>query len=92
MPEADSNGDKNFHTDVPASGHAFFVKGGGSYESQCDMRPFWGMPAGAKVTGLTIHWPSGSAQEYPLTEANRSLTIIEPNHEPVDPFDVTKAG
>lgn len=68
------------------------VKGGGSYESQCDLRPFWGMPAGAKVTGLTIHWPSGSEQEYPLTEANRSLTIVEPRREPVDPFDVTKAG
>ena len=54
------------------------VKGGGSYESQCDLRPFWGIPAGARVKGITIHWPSGVDQEYPLTEGNQSLTIIEP--------------
>ncbi|HVX14354.1 MAG TPA: CRTAC1 family protein [Pirellulales bacterium] len=54
------------------------VKGGGSYESQSDLRPFWGIPAGAKVTGISIHWPSGVEQEYPLTEGNQSLTISEP--------------
>jgi hypothetical protein len=55
------------------------VKGGGSYESQCDLRPFWGIPADAKVKGITIHWPSGIEQEYPLTAGNQSLTIIEPS-------------
>lgn len=53
------------------------VKGGGSYESQCDLRPFWGIPVGAKVKGISIHWPSGGNQEYPLTAGNQSLTIIE---------------
>jgi hypothetical protein len=60
------------------------VKGGGSYESQSDLRPFWGIPAGAKVTGLSIHWPSGQDQEYPLGEANQTLTIVEPTAEPAD--------
>ncbi|HWB09095.1 MAG TPA: CRTAC1 family protein [Pirellulales bacterium] len=60
------------------------VKGGGSYESQCDLRPFWGIPAGATVTGLSIHWPSGQSQEYPLSEANQTLTIVEPIEEPAD--------
>lgn len=54
------------------------VKGGGSYESQCDLRPFWGIPAGAKIKGLTLHWPSGAVEEYPLSQGNQSLTIIEP--------------
>lgn len=55
------------------------VKGGGSYASQCDLRPFWGIAAGATVTGLSIHWPSGHEQEYPLTDVNQSVTIVEPN-------------
>ncbi|OYV96282.1 MAG: hypothetical protein B7Z73_01000, partial [Planctomycetia bacterium 21-64-5] len=54
------------------------IKGGGSYESQCDLRPFWGIPKGAEVKGLSIHWPSGIVQEYPLAAANQTLTIIEP--------------
>lgn len=54
------------------------VKGGGSYESQSDMRPFWGIPQGAEVRGLTIHWPAGEEQEYALTKGDQSLTIIEP--------------
>lgn len=57
------------------------IKGGGSYESQSDLRPFWGIPSGAKVDGLTIHWPSSAQQEYPLSEANRSLTIVEPEED-----------
>lgn len=54
------------------------IKGGGSYESQSDLRPFWGLPEGAQVKGLTIHWPSGTVQEYPLANANQSLIILEP--------------
>lgn len=54
------------------------IKGGGSYESQSDLRPFWGIPAQAKVQGLTIHWPAGDVQEYPLTKGDQSLTIVEP--------------
>ncbi|HEX7446215.1 MAG TPA: CRTAC1 family protein [Pirellulales bacterium] len=54
------------------------IKGGGSYLSQCDLRPFWGVSAGAHISGLSIHWPSGHAQEYPLSEANQTVTIVEP--------------
>jgi hypothetical protein len=61
-----------------ASDQLRLVKGGGSYESQSDLRPFWGIAPGATVTGLSIHWPSGGDQEYPFSEANQTLTIIEP--------------
>lgn len=53
------------------------IKGGGSYESQCDLRPFWGVPAGARVTGLSVHWPSGHDEDYTLTEAKQTVTIVE---------------
>src|SRR5216110_2161802 len=35
MPEADTQGEKDFHLDVPASTEAFFLKGSGAYD--------WGM-------------------------------------------------
>ncbi len=57
------------------------IKGGGSYLSQCDLRPFWGVPAGARVSGISIHWPSGQTQEYPLSEINQTVTIVEPVEE-----------
>jgi 3-hydroxy-5-phosphonooxypentane-2,4-dione thiolase len=35
MPEADTQGEKNFHTEIPAATDAFYLKGSGSYD--------WGM-------------------------------------------------
>jgi hypothetical protein len=60
-----------------------WVKGGGSYLSQSDLRPFWGVPAGARIDGLSIHWPSGQQQECPPTDADQTLTIIEPAETPI---------
>jgi len=54
------------------------VKGGGSYLSQCDLRPFWGIPAGTRIKGLTVHWPRGQVQELDVVEGNQTLVIIEP--------------
>jgi hypothetical protein len=53
------------------------VKGGGSYLSQCDLRPFWGVPHGAEITGLTIYWPSGLVQKVEGISANQSLVFVE---------------
>jgi hypothetical protein len=55
------------------------VKGGGSYLSQCDLRPFWGIAAGVTIEGLTIHWPRGVIQEVAALEPNQSTVIIEPD-------------
>ena len=32
MPEADTQGEKDFHLDVPAATDAFFLKGSGAYD------------------------------------------------------------
>lgn len=53
------------------------VCGGGSYLSHNDSRVFFGIPAEAKVTGLTIHWPRGAKHEVKVNSANRLMTIIE---------------
>jgi enediyne biosynthesis protein E4 len=54
------------------------VKGGGSYLSQSDLRPFWGLPAGVEIRGLSIHWPTGKVQELSNVSANKTLLVIEP--------------
>jgi hypothetical protein len=53
------------------------VKGGGSYLSQSDLRPFWGLPAGVEILGLSIHWPTGRVQELSNVSANETLLVIE---------------
>lgn len=57
------------------------VRGGGSYLSACDPRPYWGIPAGATISGLTIHWPMGTVQEVPRVAPNQTLTIVEPHQQ-----------
>jgi hypothetical protein len=60
------------------------VKGGCSYLSQCDVRPFWGLGTHATIRGLSIVWPSGIAQELTSIEPNQTLTLVEP--DPPGPF------
>ncbi len=54
------------------------IKGGGSYLSHSDRRPFWGIPAGEKVLRLEIHWPSGRQKDVGAPALNQTLTVIEP--------------
>jgi len=53
------------------------VKGGGSYLSQSDLSCFFGIPAKAKIEGLSVRWPSGSTQEVSGLEIDRSVIVIE---------------
>lgn len=54
------------------------VKGGGSYLSHSDPRPFWGIPVGEQVLRLEIHWPLGRQQVVSAPSLNQTLTVIEP--------------
>ncbi len=54
------------------------IKGGGSYLSQSDLRLFFGVPANAKVNGLTVDWPSGQTQQVKQVTVPGDLTLIEP--------------
>lgn len=53
------------------------IKGGGSYLSHSDRRPFWGIPAGTRALRLEIHWPNGSQQTIESPQTNQTLTVIE---------------
>lgn len=54
------------------------IKGGGSYLSHSDQRPFWGVPRDARCDRLEIHWPSGREQVLEAPTMNQTLFIIEP--------------
>lgn len=53
-------------------------KGGGSYLSHSDPRPFFGIPAGATIEKLVITWPSGEPQTITDVELNTTLQVVEP--------------
>ncbi|HVW02097.1 MAG TPA: CRTAC1 family protein, partial [Planctomycetaceae bacterium] len=53
------------------------VVGGGSYLSQSDPRPFWGLPVGTQVQKLTVRWPDGQTDEIELPETSEKLTLIQ---------------
>ncbi|MDB5337457.1 MAG: UnbV [Planctomycetaceae bacterium] len=55
------------------------IQGGGSYLSQSELRPYWAIPTGAKIEGLTIHWPSGQTQVVHNLLPNTTMFIIEPD-------------
>lgn len=54
------------------------ISGGGSYLSHSDSAVFWGIPSGAKLIELTIHWPSGIKQVLPELKLNQTHQITEP--------------
>lgn len=55
------------------------ICGGGSYLSQSDYALIWGIPTGAKVTRLTVYWPSGKVQEIDAQSVDGARMIIEPS-------------
>ncbi|MCH2125804.1 MAG: CRTAC1 family protein [Pirellulaceae bacterium] len=56
------------------------IKGGGTYLSQNDLRPTFGIPHGDTLQSLQITWPSKSEKTQVVTEFDwdQTLTIVEP--------------
>ncbi|MBM3460447.1 MAG: CRTAC1 family protein, partial [Armatimonadetes bacterium] len=57
------------------------VRSGGSYLSQSDLRPLFGLGTGveANQVKLEIRWPLGARQTVPVTALDRYLTVEEPS-------------
>lgn len=53
------------------------VKGGTSYLSHSDNRPYWGIPQGAKLNSLEIRWPNDRIQQVKDLSVNRTITVVE---------------
>ena len=53
------------------------VRGGGSYYSQNDLRPHFGLGAAARVERLEVRWPNGLEETWSDLDANRIVTLKE---------------
>jgi enediyne biosynthesis protein E4 len=53
------------------------VRSGGSYLSQCDLRLHFGLGAAARVSRITIRWPSGAVDRLSGIPADRHVVIEE---------------
>ena len=59
------------------------VRGGGSYYSQNDLRPSFGLGSAAKVDRLEVRWPNGLEEMWSNLEVNRILTLKEGTGQPI---------
>jgi hypothetical protein len=55
----------------------FDVFSGGSYASNSDPRPHFGLGLATKVDKVEIHWPSGAKEEIPVPGVDRIYTVME---------------
>ncbi len=55
----------------------WLVRTGGSYLSQSQVSPTFGLGTATKVDRLVVRWPSGSVQEVPVPGIDRRIAIVE---------------
>jgi hypothetical protein len=53
------------------------VRGGGSYYSQNDLRPHFGLGGASKVERVAVRWPNGLEEEWVDLSPNRIVTLTE---------------
>ncbi len=53
------------------------VTSGGSYSSQNDACPFFGLGAATKVDRLEVRWPDGSTETFDAPALDRTLTLTQ---------------
>jgi hypothetical protein len=66
--------------EVTAGGatQSWLARTGGSYLSQSQVDPHFGLGAAATIDKLVVRWPSGAVQTLTDVKANQRLTIEEP--------------
>jgi hypothetical protein len=53
------------------------VVSGGSYSSQNDSCPLFGLGAATKVDRLEVHWPSGAVETFDVPAIDKTVTLTE---------------
>ena len=61
------------------------VRGGGSYYSQNDPRPHFGLGAASRIDRLEVRWPNGLEEAWEGLEVNRVLTLTEGSGQAIPP-------
>ena len=56
---------------------------GGSFASTSDMRPHFGLGSATKIDSLEVHWPSGTTEQFAVSEIDRIITLTEGQGKPV---------
>ena len=59
------------------------VRGGGSYYSQNDLRPHFGLGTATRVDRLDVRWPNGREEMWLNVDVNRIMTITEGTGQPI---------
>ena len=63
------------------------VRGGGSYYSQNDLRPHFGLGSATKADRIDVRWPNGQEEYWANVEANRIVTLTEGTGQPLESKD-----
>ncbi|MFP3940053.1 MAG: CRTAC1 family protein [Thermoanaerobaculia bacterium] len=73
--------------EVTADGETqrWLVRTGGSYLSQSQVDPVFGLGDAAKAETVVVRWPSGTVQTVTDVRANQVLEVVEPEEEPEEP-------
>jgi hypothetical protein len=53
------------------------VRGGGSYYSQNDLRPHFGLGRDAVVDRVDVRWPNGREERWTAPKVDQILTLTE---------------
>jgi len=61
------------------------VISGGSYASNSDPRPHFGLGTATAVESIEVHWPSGKLEHFTAPGIDRIVTLTEGHGEPVQP-------
>ena len=59
------------------------VRGGGSYYSQNDLRPHFGLGSASKIDRLEVRWPNGAEESWTEVAINRVVTLKEGSGQPI---------
>jgi hypothetical protein len=70
----------------------WLVRTGGSYLSQSQVDPVFGLGEATKADKVVVRWPSGTVQTLSNVRANQVLEVVEPKDPPARKPAAKKAG
>ena len=67
--------------EITAAGKArsWLVRAGGSYLSQSQISPLFGLGSATRVGRLVVRWPSGALQKVPVPGVDQKIQVVEPS-------------